>query len=324
MPLIPLPFIRYIAAVIFLCSSTLLFAQSAEIHFKKRIGMEFGKVLLGDIAVIKSTDASLRARLKKIYVMKSPRVGYVEKITEDQIRKILNSSPDLRNIDILFSGEKKTVIHSRGKKYSYEHMVDLAKKRLLKELGAEHRRVDMRFSKKNRTINLPYGELTFKSRMNAKAISQRMCVWIDVYRKNNFYRSVPVWAKIAVYDSVYVANHYIEKNSVVSEDDFSISIQNIAVLSDKHLKINEFKQDFLLKQSIESGGALRIDNVKKVPAVIAGTVLDATVSEGAVSISVKVIARKDAEIGEVIKVRSLQSGSILKTVVTGKQLVEVI
>jgi len=287
--------------------SDALLADNVKMILKNTVSMTSNNVMLKDIATVEIT-----------------RIGYVNNITVQQIKRIIERNVRDKNINIFFSGAEKVFIRSRGKSYSYKKLKEIAGAALIKELSSNEREVNYSFSVTPKEVKLPFGELRFETRFNTKTVSKKMCVWVDVYRKNSFYRSIPVWVNLVIYEPVYVARHFIERHSVVSSSDFVVARKNIANLSGKHFSENSFSEELLVKQSMNAGDALRSDNVKIVPAIIAGVVLDVAVNEGAVSIKVKGVARKDAELGEVINVKSLQGGGIIKTKVIGKQLVEVI
>jgi len=316
----------FISVVVFGVTSfsSVLLADDAVIILKHTVSMTSNRVMLKDIADVEISDESVKTKLSNIYIMKSPRIGYVNNINVQQIKRIIARDIRVRSVSVVFSGADKVLIRSKGKEYEYKKLKELAGVALIKELGSDHREIKYSFSMTPEKINLPFGDLRFKTRFNSKIIRKKMCVWVDVYRKNSLYRSIPVWINLAVFESIYVASHFIERHSIVSDSDFVVLRKDIANLSGRYFSAGSFRHELLLKKTIRAGEALRSDNVKIVPAIIAGVVLDVTANEGAVSIKVKGVARKDAELGEVINVKSLQGGSILKTKVIGKQLVEVI
>ena len=313
-----------LSLIIGLCNGQLLFAGNAEIELRSSVNMESSVVLLGDIASIKTMNGAVRDDLLKINVMKSPRIGYVSRISEKEVRKALRLNRGFDNLDLVFTGSEKVIVHTKGREVKFDEIYGVAKNTLLKVLNNDKRDVEVSIIKPRDKLTLPFGKLRFEARMNASDVNTKMCVWVDVYTDEKFYKSIPVWAKVAVYEEVYLAKEYITKNSVISEDDFKVAILNTAKLAGKQFSIESFRGELLLNKSLEKGDALRVDIVKNVPSVIAGKVVDVTVNVGAVSIVVKAIAKRNAVVGETVKVKSLQGGSILNTQVIGKQLVKVI
>lgn len=302
----------------------ILYADAINITLKKNVYMSSGRVLLKNLADIDMVDIDIHKKISNIGIIKSPRVGYVEILTRKNIEKILKRNPLVIENELKFDGAEKVFIRSNGEKHLYSDFIKMATDKLLAEFKSGKREIKFKLDSKIKYINLPYGQLKYETRINSTSISPRMCVWIDVFLGDYFYRSIPVWVNVSIFEPVYLAKINIERNSVISESDFFVSKKNIALLYGNNLKVDEFNNELLVKETIEAGGTLRIDNVKSVPAVIAGKVIDAMVNEGAVSIQVKATARNDAEVGEIVKVKSLQGGRILKTIVVGKQLVKVI
>jgi len=281
-------------------------------------------IRVGDIAKLESDDDTLTRNLSGLEIIKAPRIGYVKVLELDDVRRVLDKSfPEWRG-KIRWQDGDQVQVHSRGRSLHYEDVAERAMQYFIQQMSAEQRKLIVGVRGDGGSIKVPYGKLTWVPRMNTTYVSKKMCVWMDGYVDEQFYRSVPVWLDVAVREKVFLAKHNIQDRSTVIADDFVLSEVDITDLPASHLGARDFDRPLLIKHGIGKGEALLTDNVKQVPAVIGGRKVDIRVTEGGVRIQLQGVAQRDAEMGELLKIKTLHSGQLLTARVIGKQLVEVI
>ncbi len=299
---------------------------------KALIGIDINKsvivsnpfVVLKDVADIKTSDLGARLQLENIALVKSPRVGYSKEISrvqiQSRIRESLNIDPKL----LVWKGADSVRVDLASQKLAYPRLLEKAKSFIHAQLNSIGREVKAKTVRIKQDISLPFGKITLVPRMNSEFISKRMCVWVDVFTDNNFYRSVPVWFHMDVLEDVYVAKFRYRERDIIRPENFELVRTDVTKISGQHVKSESFKKSVLLLKNLSQGDVLLSKNIKNVPAVIEGKILDLEVSEGSVRLKLKAIAEKDAEIGEILKVKVLNGKEFVKARVVGKHFARVI
>ncbi len=315
---------RTIGLYLLLCNIVFAGQQwPVTIQLHKTAYVENPDVRLGDIAEIASKDRTLRERLSKMIVMQAPRVGYIKKINARKLSRLIDQTVELKQGVFDLQGSE-VVVRSRGQDYDYAELVELAQNSLRVFLSKADRELSITPRKHAQKLKLPFGKLEFKTRVHGERPLKRMSVWVDVYQSGQFYRSIPVWFDVQAFESVYVAAKHVQGKQVAEPGDFYIEKRDIASLADVPVNSRRPLAEFLVNSSLELDDILLQSEVRPVPAIISGQVLDIKATEGNVSVVVKGVARNDAEIGEVITVKSLQGGVLIKVRVVGRELAEVI
>lgn len=316
--------ISLIACAVFCNSSQASGAPTIKIELMSAAKIKGPIVALGDISVLTAKDKEIADRLAAMKLSAAPRIGYVDTVNRNQIDSRIREAFGFQALRVSWAGAERVFVRSLGESFDFSVIKKDALAYLETYLRAENRRVRVAAAGKAQKILLPYGNVSFKPRVNSSFISKRMCVWMDAYVDNTFYRAIPVWTDVEVWEPVYVAKHNISDKTTVTSDDFYTEQRDITDFSAGHFLVRDFDRPRLLVRGMSEGGVLMAANVTDVPAVIGGRKVDIVVREGRVNLRIQGVATSDAEIGDKVRVKTLHGDQLIKARVVGKQLVEVI
>ncbi len=310
--------------LIFTCSGLRASEALIGININKSVTVSDPIVVLRDVADIKTSDLGLQSQLANLALVKSPRVGYTKEISRMQIQSRIRENLNVDPKRLVWKGADGVRVEIASQKLASPRLLEKAKGFLHAQLNNNSREVRAKTSRIKQDFSLPLGEITLVPRMNSEFISKKMCVWVDVFIDNNFYRSVPVWFDMEVLEDVYVAKFGYRERDVVRPENFKLVRTDVTKISGQHVKSESFKKSVLLLKNLSQGEVLLSRNIKNVPAVIEGKILDLEVSEGSVRLRLKAIAERDAEIGEILKVKVVNGTEFVKARVVGKHVARVI
>lgn len=281
-------------------------------------------IRLGDIVELEHAADKYREQLVPLIIGRAPRMGYVEIVKLGDIKRKLRQAFPQFQYPVIWSGADKVQVRSTGRNIGFDVIAGQAGEYLRDKLSNEHRKLTLGVSTESDFIKLPHGRLSFVPRLNTDFVSKKMCVWMDAHVDGVFYRSIPVWFDVEIREAVYQAKYTIENRSTIVDKQFEQVERNITDFAARHVSAEEFKGPLLLERELTKGEVLLRDNVRPVPAVIGGRKVSILVSEGGVRLKIQGIARRDAEIGDYVKIKPLHSDQLIRVRVIGKQLVEVI
>jgi flagella basal body P-ring formation protein FlgA len=281
-------------------------------------------IKLGDVVELDYAGHMRDEKLSSFVIGRSPRIGYVELIKLEGLKRTVRQAFPQWHDSIIWSGPDRVQIRSAGRVVAFEDIAQRAGEYLRDRMNNDRRKLTMGVSGHNDSLRLPYGKLSFAPRLNTDFISKKMCVWIDAYVDEVFYRSIPVWFDVEIREEVFQAKHNIENRSTIVDAQFVRVERDITDFFARHVPVEQFERPLLLESALTKGDVLLLDNVRPVPAVIGGRKVSILVTEGGVRLQMQGIARQDGEIGDYVQIKPLHGDQLIKVRVIGKQLVEVI
>jgi flagella basal body P-ring formation protein FlgA len=129
--------------------------------------------------------------------------------------------------------------------------------------------------------------------------------------------------KVKLYKSVFVALQTIKAKTDLSESMFETRTIDITAIKGAPVENMETVSSMRSKSRIAPGEVLTEEEIEKIPVIFSGDEVKAEKNVGAVSINVSAFAREDGNIGDNIKIRTIDNKQFVARVVShNKVLIE--
>lgn len=262
------------------------------------------EVFLRDISKIKSDKDEIRLKnfLEEIVIVKfSSDIKKIEK--NDVVESLKKNYIDLKNIQII--GSNKIVVKRATQKITQKEMVDDVKKFL------ESRFKDIKIifiSVNKKELTLPYGKIEKVVKVKSKT-SKNIYLDYIIYVDGKKKISLPIKAKVLFYQLVPYAKRDIPKGKVVKKEDIYFKKKTFSRKYNFDLdeilgKIAKrtIKKDSIIKSYFLSPNFLVLKS-KNVKILYSG---------GPISIELMGLALQNGSLGDLIEVKNVSTGKVLK------------
>jgi flagellar basal body P-ring formation protein FlgA len=269
------------------------------------------KVLLGDIATLRTTDLPTIQRLSALSLGQSPAVGAEAVLRRDVIVRWVRSQLGIDTGQVLWSGAEETRVHTFAQEFPASRIEQVAKDALRDWLDKHATRYGIDAMALPAEIRLPVGQVQLKARPlapNAEPTA-RMLVWVDVQVDGRFVRAVPVSFAVDAYRNAWVApaaiaGRVVLGRGMVEKREVQITAQSGAGLRMGISQPGEIPDGWRTSKPIGKGEPVTTANSGPAPAIARGDWIALHLSSGSVELERRVQALQDGALGQIVKVRS--------------------
>jgi flagella basal body P-ring formation protein FlgA len=296
-------------------------AGAPSVHLLKSATINTMQYRLGDVAQIRVDDAALKGRLEAVTIGVTPRLGYTEYVSRQQIEKLVaQSCPDLRE-SILWAGSDKVGVRGAGTELDLQPHVNRIRELILSQWHRSLQdiaRFDIQPVQDLPAIVVPRGTVKVESRIAENAgLSKRLCAWLDVAVDGKHYQTIPVWFSVKAYKPVLVAKKTMTRHQNPRQDDFIVQVQDIAGIPGTFSEVSRQLTSAWLKRPLREGEVLTAADLEEMPLVRRGENVRVTLAEGPVQIETEGVAQVHGRMGDIVRVQNLQTSGIYTARVTG-------
>ena len=274
---------------------------------------------VADIAEVRSADQELAERIEGITINRVPRTGHSMYITRHMLAALVEHVIPGSYRRILFSGATAARIHGGGVSFAGVEIEREARATLTKWLGNSYDNYEIRPSSNIKDVTLPDGRVTMTADIaGGDRLPREMCVRVDISIDGKHYQTVPVWFSISVYLPVLVARHELVKGRVPDESDFKAVVNDITGMNAAPLQSLSDAGSYRTRRTIRQGEVIFVDDLEKIPDVIAGQRVTVISDSGKVRIQTVGIALADGDQSDKVDIRAINGGAVYPAVVTGR------
>jgi flagella basal body P-ring formation protein FlgA len=267
---------------------------------------------LGDVADVAGGDADVVRRLKAVRLGKSPRLGYTEQLTSEEIRRLVRMQFAGPDEQLLWEGGKAVAIETAAVPYDGRRIVETAVDHLRNALSQRYERVEIHPVEAAPFIRLPAGEVSLKPRELAPAKPQmnRVAVWVDIALDGEFYRSVIVPLRLEIPGPAMAARRALPPGHVAMPEDFEWKQLDLAALG-AEAAAPETAFGRRLKRPLAAGEVLLQASLEESFAVSTGDVVTLQWRNGAVQIESQALALSAGAVGQIVKIKPGASDAVV-------------
>ncbi|MFO7749084.1 MAG: flagellar basal body P-ring formation chaperone FlgA [Desulfobacteraceae bacterium] len=288
-----------------------------EVHPSAEVNAR--KIFLRDLADIRASDF-LKQKIENLDMGFSPKFGEVKSLDRNRIQSRIRSHRALPEEFVLVVPEK-VYVKRASQEISNQRFrsiyMDYVRERVKKK---EFRVRD--FNVRNSGLYKEGKVSLILVSDNTRDITGRLTLYVNVSIDGEKQDRVSVSGVVDVFDQVVFASKSLKRGSVISASDVYVERANIANLHGRYLFCREEVLGMALRRSIRQGRHFTRRMVEEPPLVHRGDMVTLVASTGNLSIVTSGIARRDGRLNEQVPVKNVQSGRIVRCLVTGESTVE--
>ena len=297
--------------------------MSATVTLKTFAKVYGNKIELGELARIQSSDESLRLALESVVVGTAPWPGNIKVMELGRIKMRLRQ----RNIDtalIEFEGPASIQVMSRFNEVKGERILDVARDYIFEQMPWNPDDVQLDFARMPKNVQVPDVEYDFvPSILSAHAYKGNIQISVGIRINDQTFLTIPVVARLRVFQEVVVAKRKIYRNEAISADDVWIRKKEITRLNQNAIHDIE---DVLNKRATRVIPANKIltENVVDDPYLIRrGDVVSILIENEYLEIKTIGKAEQSGRSGDVIRVSNSRSKKVLFGTVVDSRTVKI-
>jgi flagella basal body P-ring formation protein FlgA len=278
---------------------------------------------LADIADIWTGDEAVQQKLAGIAIGVTPRIGYSQVITRQQVEEQVKR--ELPGTAINWAGAAQVKVRGRGQQIGQDALADVAAQALYATLAGKYTTLELQPVAEGEGISVPSGNYRLSARVPApQVLSRRMSALVDVQVDGRLYATVPVWFSVHASRPGLVARGPIPTGESLRADQFRVQNVPLGEQSADALPPDTRFEQLRARRNMDAGGVLTAAVVESRPAVNRNDRVAVRVVSGAVTIETSGVALADARMGELIKVKTAQASEPITARVVGDGVVAVV
>jgi len=280
-------------------------AAAVHVRLKSLALVHERQVSLRDVAELAGEDAQAVERLGSVPLGRAPRLGYTERLSVAEIRRLVRSHLGESDDPIVWEGGRAVRIETAAVRYDGRLIVEAAVDRVRRALPeGRYQRVEIHPAEAAPAVELPAGEVSLGVREvpASKLARSRVAVWVDVSLDGEFYRSVIVPLRLELFGPALIARKSLPRGHAATPEDFEPRQLDLASLGAEAVA-PESLTGRRLARALAAGDALLETSLEERLAVGAGDMVTLQVRNGAVQIESQALALSAGAVGQIVKVR---------------------
>ncbi|HYF20767.1 MAG TPA: hypothetical protein VEA40_23070 [Ramlibacter sp.] len=176
-----------------LATGSALPGPATTVRLPARVDVQPGPVVLGDVALISSTDLDLLRRLLAVPVGVAPAAGQPRELRGERLQQWIARRVGPEAVGLAWEGAPETLVSVRSRTVRGAEITGAALQGLSAWL-VQHQpgaRAELAEAPP-RDLQVPDGDLLLASRPPSTAARDRMVVWVEVRQADQVVRAVPV------------------------------------------------------------------------------------------------------------------------------------
>lgn len=307
--LLPLSLPRFLLLILPLLAlaigpASALASEPVRIALKEEAMITGSSVRLGDVAMVSAADREMRETFEAMRIESAPRVGYVDRLSRQQIEQMLHSRLPPMGSKLEWSGAGAVMIRTAAHLADTAALAAIAQHYLIDELGRHFDGVEAELVAPLADFEVPMGVLRFRPRpVDVAHVAARQPVWIDVLVDDVVYRSVVVPFQLRLRRAVQVARRDLPEGAMVSAADFDTRTEEVSDIVQRVLPASDLRGTMRVKQRIASGEVVMRRQLAEEGTIQRGDVVKLVLADGGMRVETRAIAQQQAVLGQELKVR---------------------
>lgn len=279
------------------------------------------RILLGDMAHV-SAGSFLKQSIEQIDIGASPKPGQIIALKKRKIMYHIQSHNYLpKNLSLVCPDT--VYVKRAGQKISKKQIETFLSSRLktiYKNKTFELRQLSVRGLE-----SYPEGKVEFSGNFD-RLISKngRLSGHVDVLVDSVPVDRISLTGKIAVWDRILFAAHSLSRGDLLKPDDFYLKTVDVCTLSHPAVHSLTAVEGKVLQTTLNKDDYLKASNLVEAPVVRKGDVITLVAVQNNLKIVTTGVSTEDGFVNELIKVENLNSGKLVRGIVTNKSQVEVV
>jgi len=299
-----------------------LYAAPVSITLKEGIEVTGSILRLGDVARVAGGPAGLRARLQALEVGAAPLPGGARKLDRDSIALRLRGQGVKRG-DFELQGPKTITVTAACSPISGDDLLNAVREAILKKFAWKPEDIMVEPAGPVGGLKVPKGEVSLKAEAASELRpSGTTTAPVEILLDGRHYKSVPVTVRVKVMGDVLVASRELARHQEINPGDIRCERRELISPIAAALKPEDLSGKRTTR-TIPAGRIITPECVEEIPAVSAGDKVTIQVTVGAVRATLTGIARTSAQVGQTIRVISVDTKKELAGKVIDKGIVEV-
>lgn len=298
-------------------------SSSGQIKIHKEIRVQSKSVLtLEDCAEFVNIDDRILDDLKKIEILKAPKIGntktysssYLAKLIKDKTKKILIGD------EVEFFIPNEVTLDNRAIKFNRENieasLIEAMKSQCPK---CEFEIVSLQVPILNQLKETPHHwNIKLNSGIPKGSFSIPIEITLDDLSRRLFWIS----GQLRVYKNVYVAKRNLNISENLQEEDLKIEKREITFINDFAAQQEDIRS-VQVNRPIAAGQIIDMSSLRKSSAAHFGDTVKVTAGSEDWQISTEGLIQQNAFIGDTVKVKILRTQKLISGTLVNKSLVEV-
>lgn len=278
---------RSITTTLLFCLFTVCHAQTT-LRFQSKIH-ENAKTL-GDIVQIDDD----RHHWSRLSLQSHPMPG--ERVTKEKVIDWMK--PHIGETPINWQG-KTSIVVTATTQTPAAMLINKAKMTVLSRLQSQYTKIQL--DAISQVPDSAYAINDFKVIFKSQfPIAKRLCVWL--VHQTPPQQRIPVWFKVHAYQDVWVTQHPLTSNHLVTQQDFTKTTRDIAGL--KTRPATAVAEKMRLTSSLPQGHILLDNQLKSPPLVMAGEHVNIMHRAHQITLTLDAIAMNEGYLGQHITVKN--------------------
>lgn len=297
-----------------------------RIEMKERVQVVQAQVTLADVAHISSADLDLLRRAMAVPLGAAPRAGEAASLDRAQLQRWLRTQMGLGAEQVQWLGSPVTEVSRSTTEITGEKLQSVAQAALRKHLestlaNVPKARIEIQAVATPANLNMPAATSSLVVRpLDTLPLSSRMLVWVDAFANGQYVRSVSVRFEVATYMPVAVAASTLAAGATLQPSDWQEREVDVTRAPDAVVAVPQIAQR--MRRAIRSGEVITHAHLQGVPAVQRGDWANLTARTGLVALESRVEVMQDGQLGQMVRVKPVNSAGSLVARVTGPGSVE--
>ena len=296
---------------------------SAVVRLRAETTVGQERLVLGDIAEVRSGDESIVKRLRAVPLGYAPNTGAVREITRERIQLAIAAAgfPD-RAVQV--EGQTFVLIRRAAQTVDPAVICAAVERAALSQLEADGATVRVSRIDVPPHIEVQSGLVEVRATIGGvRNLLAPFTVFIELWVDGRIARRISATAQVEVTAPVVVALRELTANKRVREEDVSVEPRRLERAASLYVRAPSQLRGKIVRHHVAAGEALTTDELVAEIVVKVGDAVRIVGESGTLQVAVAGEARASGRVGDRIQVRNTQSGSLLQAIVVDEGLVRV-
>lgn len=285
-------------------------AAPTTVEMKKFAEVSGPKIEMGELINVKGPDAELVKRIQSIELGAVPWPGSLLTISRAGIRtRLRQHQVDISQIE--FRGARETVVTTKSVKIKGSDIVTAARDYILGNMPWDRKEVIIETSRFPKDRVIPEGvekELHFQvTSLSRNSFLGPIQLSVGLYVDKQLYVSIPLSLTVRVFKEVVIANRTVSRKEILTRKVLSLKRSDITylprnILTDISAVEGKVAERFIPANTVLTGSMIGVPL-----AVKRGNIVTLLLADDLISIVTKGKAMENGRVGEVIRVKNLDS-----------------
>ncbi|MBS1809345.1 MAG: flagellar basal body P-ring formation protein FlgA [Acidobacteria bacterium] len=281
------------------------------------------RLVLGDVAEVRASDAEIAARLRAVSLGYAPNVGSVRELPRERIALAITAAGFAEGTFQL-SSPAVALVRRAAQTIDPALVREEIERVALTDLNASGATARLSHLDLPPLIEAPSGKIEIRATVsNARDVFLPFTVFVELWQEGRVVKRFNATAQVEAFASVFVAAREIAANTRLRPEHFKPEIKRLERPLNNYVTEAERLRGMAVRHDFARGDAITTEAISSEIIVRPGDQVRIIGQSGPLQIVVNGEARAAGRIGDRIQVKNLQSGTLLQAIVTDEGIVRV-